>query len=136
MTMFSAAPEREEALADRRRVCRASHDGVWVAGELRGGACHVSLLRNVKRVQRFQVLQSAAGGARLSWRHWDKFKGPLPTGAVSAAQKSFVVRRQVDGVDMLGKLDPDDGMGRITLVDQVSKFSKNVSILFFYEHWQ
>ena len=121
-------------------VCRANHNGMWVSGELRleDKTCTVSFLGTKKRYERYQVLQNVDDGARLSWFRWNKFH-VVPAGAVACGDgvETFVARRRVgsneasntadatniDGMlgftHHVGKLDPKDGLGKISIVNEV-----------------
>jgi len=91
----------EELLKDRDEhpvlLCRARHNGIMLAGALIDGKCFVSLAKEVKGYDRYDVLRNVQNAARLQWRQWDQFNG-RPYGAVSAADdgKIYIARRQVE----------------------------------------
>nr|CAD7205185.1 unnamed protein product [Timema douglasi] len=114
-------------------VCRARHNGVWISGQLRSDQrfCSISLLGVASTSNRYEVLENVDEGARLQWVPWDRFSR-IPTGAVAGGE-TYVARRVVeDGEESnkdagpgvlgfthhLGKLDPKDGLGRITIINQ------------------
>lgn len=121
-------------------VCRANYDGMWVSGELRpeDKSCIVSFLGVKKSYERYQVLQNVDDGARLGWFRWNKYL-VVPTGAVACGDgvETFVARRRagsneesntaddtnIDGTVgftyHIGKLDPKDGFGKISIVNEV-----------------
>lgn len=120
-------------------VCRARHNGLWIPGVLRSGQqqCKISLLGRVFPYERYEVLENVDNGARLSWVRWDRFNG-LPAGAVAGGE-TYVARRHIeaDGKDdnnnairmkhFVGKLDMNEGMGRITVIVMVSMIEYWVS---------
>lgn len=129
------ADEEGEAAKAKKRVvvCRASYDGMWVSGELRPEqkSCVVSFLGAKKHYERYQVLENVDGGARVVWVSWNKFS-VVPTGAVACGDGAgtFVARHRVESnvaddvgdhlTHHIGKLDPKDGLGKISVVNKVS----------------
>lgn len=133
-------------------VCRASYNGIWVSGELRPElkSCVVSLLGAKKNYDRYQVLQNVDNGARLDWVQWNKF-GLVPMGAVACENgvEMFVARHRVstneesntaDDTDdygtvgfthHIGKLDPNAGLGKISIVNKVRSAEFEVSYVEF-----
>lgn len=111
-------------------VCRARHNGEWLAGVLRSGhpACHVALGNHVFRYNDYDVLDNEDKGARLSWERWDRFTGTMPVGAVAAGD-NYIARRKVEepgdgrGVlgftHLLGQIEKRGFQGLINVVDQV-----------------
>lgn len=120
-------------------VCRANYNGMWVAGELRpeDKSCTVSFVGIKRSYEQYQVLQNVDDGARLGWSSWDKYK-VVPTGAVACGDvETFIARRRggsneesnvaddsnIDGTlgftYHVGKLDPKDGFGKISIVNEV-----------------
>jgi hypothetical protein len=113
---------------------------MWVSGELRpeDKSCIVSFLGVKKSYERYQVLQNVDDGARLSWSRWYKYS-IVPTGAVACGDgvETFVARRRggsnqesntaydtnIDGTPgftyHIGKLDPKDGLGKISILNEV-----------------
>jgi len=121
-------------------VCRANYDGMWVSGELRpeDKSCIVYFLGVKKSYEKYQVLQNVDDGARLGWIPWNKYH-VVPTGAVACGDgvETFVARHRggsneesntaddtnIDGTlgftYHIGKLDPKDGFGKISIVNEV-----------------
>jgi hypothetical protein len=113
---------------------------MWVSGELRpeDKSCIVSFLGVKKSYERYQVLQNVDDGARLGWFSWSRY-GVLPTGAVACGDgvETFVARHRggsneesntaydtnIDGTlgytYHIGKLDPKDGFGKISILNEV-----------------
>lgn len=116
-------------------VCRASHNGVPVAGKQIEGEkrCTVTYLGNVVSYERYDLLENVDKSARLRWQEWNKFHR-LPIGAV-AAEKKYVARHVVREDETvrtgnshgythyIGTYDASEGLGRITYVKDVSKES-------------
>jgi Protein of unknown function (DUF3421). len=121
-------------------VCRANYNGMWVTGELHpeDKSCIVSFVGIKRSYEQYQVLQNVNDGGRLGWSSWDKYK-VVPTGAVACGDgvETFVARRRggsneesnaADGSNIdgtpgftyhVGKLDPKDGFGKISIVNEV-----------------
>jgi hypothetical protein len=98
----------------------------------------VSFLGVKESYERYQVLQNVEDGARLGWFLWNKYL-VVPTGAVACGDgvETFVARRRggsneesntaddtnIDGTlgftYHVGKLDPKDGFGKISIVNEV-----------------
>jgi hypothetical protein len=113
---------------------------MWVSGELRpeDKSCIVSFLGVKKSYEKYQVLQNVDDGARLGWINWNKYH-VVPTGAVACGDgvETFVARHRggsneesntaddtnIDGTlgftYHIGKLDPKDGFGKISIVNEV-----------------
>jgi len=77
-------------------LCRARHNGIVLAGAVVDGKCLVSLAKEVKGYERYDVLRNVQNAARLQWRQWNQYNG-RPFGAVSVADdgKIYIARRQV-----------------------------------------
>lgn len=109
-------------------ICRASHSGIWIPGQLRIGrqACLISLHDNVHAYEKYEVLENTEGGARLAWVRWDKFND-VPVGAV--AGDTFVARKLVkkDGdktlglKHLIGKLDDSNSFGKLSVITEDEK---------------
>jgi hypothetical protein len=126
------ASKVKEQLVAGPVVCRASFNGMWVSGELRPEhkSCIVSFLGVKKGYERYQVLENVDNGSSLDWVRWNKFS-QIPTGAVACGDdvETFIARRKEESNtvdDMggrfthhIGKLDPKDGLGKISIVNKV-----------------
>ncbi|XP_001603588.2 protein unzipped [Nasonia vitripennis] len=109
-------------------VCRAMHNGNWVAGGQKQGDkhCNVSLTGSVGSYERYQLLENVDKAARINWENWTKLY-QTPVGAV-ATSKFFVARHAVhmgkseNGQDLLhnyiGTLDSQDSLGAIYYVKE------------------
>lgn len=113
-------------------VCRARHNGEWLAGVLRSGhpACHVALMGRVFHYNEYEVLDNEDKAARLSWERWDRFSA-IPVGAVAAGD-TLIARRKAEEVavgsrrvlgytHLLGQFEHKGFQGKISLVDQVEQ---------------
>lgn len=122
-------------------VCRARHEGAWIPGQLvpKRKVCQVSLLNRVMEYARYEVLQNFENGAKLSWVKWNKFH-IFPKGAISGGNNNFyVARRKADEQEdnsleghvqglrsttglthFVGKINPADGLGKVTVTTEVS----------------
>jgi hypothetical protein len=113
-------------------VCRALHNGIWVAGGQKEGKkhCTVTLTGNVRSYERYQLLENVENAARLSWNNWTKFYRP-PVGSV-ATDKLYVARHTANQVKQegqksnqthyIGTLSSQDTLGTITYVKEVNFF--------------
>lgn len=112
---------------------------MWVAGGQTKGQkhCAVSLLGNVHKHERYELLENVDNAARISWEFWDKYHTPQ-AGTVSTG-KVFVARHIVPDDDSrnatrhshyVGFLN-NEGLGSINYVKDVRNglFYK-ISLLF------
>lgn len=108
-------------------VCRASHNGLWIPGQLVFGksVCQVSSFGVVMTFAKYEVLENTAESARLSWVKFSKFD-KVPTGAVYGGEDAFIARRIIDSKD--GK---DSFLGRRHYVGKIRQqgFTHNIIVL-------
>ncbi|XP_011502533.1 PREDICTED: protein unzipped [Ceratosolen solmsi marchali] len=109
-------------------VCRAMHNGIWVAGGQKEGdkRCTVTLTGNVRSYERYQLLENVENAARVSWNDWTKFYRP-PFGSV-ATDKLYVARHIINQTahngerpfqtHYIGTLSSQDTLGTITYVKE------------------
>ncbi|KAJ8679450.1 hypothetical protein QAD02_015237 [Eretmocerus hayati] len=107
-------------------VCRALHNGIWVAGGQRHGdkRCSISFAGTVRTYQRYQLLENAEGAARVNWIDWSKLE-PLPSGSVATHDRLYVARRSTVGLEgksklthYIGTLYAQDSLGSLVYVKE------------------
>ncbi|XP_058799185.1 protein unzipped isoform X2 [Phymastichus coffea] len=106
-------------------VCRALHNGVWVAGARRDGEnnCTVSLTGSVRTYERYQLLENVENAGRISWKNWTKYYTPVP-GTVASSDRLYVARVTLEDeamgkpVHYIGTLNAQDSLGIITYVKE------------------
>uniref|UniRef100_A0ABD2WAD1 Uncharacterized protein n=1 Tax=Trichogramma kaykai TaxID=54128 RepID=A0ABD2WAD1_9HYME len=108
-------------------VCRASHNGIQVTGNLVYGSkfCVVTHLSQVGQYKKFQLLENIEGAARMIWVHWDDYSLP-PPGSVTT-DKYFIARHKEDTLNInsncshtIGLLNTFETLGTITYVNEVN----------------
>jgi len=108
-------------------VCRAMHNGVWVAGmqKEKEKFCTVTIHGVVQSYAKYELLENVDGAARISWVHWDKYLQPH-LGAVYV-DKMLVARHEVSKdkkeprySHYIGTLNSVENFGTIVYVNEVS----------------
>lgn len=112
-------------------VCRAIHNGVWVAGMQRNKekVCTVTMHGVVQSYEKYELLENVDGAARIAWDHWDKYLQPH-LGAVYV-DKMLIARHMVPKdkkepryTHYIGSLNSFENFGTISYANEVN-FSRD-----------
>lgn len=129
------ANQAEKSEVKRRPlyVCRAVHNGVWVAGtqKERERRCTVTMHGMVESYEKYELLENVDGAARIAWVYWDRYL-QSSVGAVYV-DKTLIARREASGSEKsdgegaprythyIGTLSSYDNFGSITYVNEVRR---------------
>lgn len=109
-------------------VCRAIHNGVWVAGMQRNKekVCTVTMHGVVQSYEKYELLENVDGAARIAWDHWDKYLQPH-LGAVYV-DKMLIARHMVPKdkkepryTHYIGSLNSFENFGTISYANEDGK---------------
>ncbi|XP_011876002.1 PREDICTED: protein unzipped [Vollenhovia emeryi] len=117
-----------EARRSALYVCRAMHNGVWVAGtqKEKERVCTVTIHGVVQSYEKYELLENIDGAARIAWVHWNKYMQPH-LGAVyvdSMLVARYEVpkdRRKPRYSHYIGTLNSGENFGTIVYVNEDGK---------------